>query len=221
MVVGPLKREECKTGDYCNMARYTGPRLKICRRLEFPAFESPKFGNPRKNYPPGQHGMSRRRKLSNYGVQLREKQRMKYLYEVLEKQFRNYYKKAQRKAGPTGENLVVMLESRLDNTIYRMGFAPTRRSARQLVVHKHFLVNNKIVNIPSCQLKPGDEISVRDKSKKMEIFQESVRRIKGDNPTEWLSLNKAKLSGNFLSIPERSQVEEPFDEQLVIELYSK
>ncbi|MBJ48507.1 MAG: 30S ribosomal protein S4 [Candidatus Marinimicrobia bacterium] len=203
------------------MARYTGPRSKICRRLEFAAFESPKFGNPRKNYPPGQHGMSRRRKLSNYGIQLREKQRMKYLYEVLEKQFRNYYKKAQSKSGPTGENLVILLESRLDNSIYRMGLASTRRSARQLVVHKHFLVNNRVVNIPSFQLSPGDVVSVRDKSKKMEVFQESLRRIKGDNPTDWLSLNKAKLSGSFISYPERAQVEEPFDEQLVIELYSK
>ena len=203
------------------MARYRGSRSKICRRLEFAAFESPKFGNPRKNYAPGQHGMSRRRKLSNYGVQLREKQRMKYLYEVLEKQFRNYYKKASKKAGPTGENLVSMLESRLDNTIYRLGFAPTRRSARQLVVHKHFLVNNKVVNIPSFSLKVDDVITVRDKSKKMEVFHNSMRRIKDDNPTDWLSLNKAKLSGVFLSVPERSQVDEPFDEQLVIELYSK
>tara|TARA_Y100001970_G_scaffold81851_1_gene103668 strand:+ start:819 stop:1430 length:612 start_codon:yes stop_codon:yes gene_type:complete len=203
------------------MARYRGSRSKICRRLEFAAFESPKFGNPRKNYVPGQHGMARRRKMSNYGIQLREKQRMKYLYEVLEKQFRNYYKKANKKAGPTGENLVGMLESRLDNTVYRLGLAPTRRSARQLVVHKHFLVNNKVVNIPSFQLKADDVISVRDKSKKMEIFHNSMRRIKDDNPTEWLSLNKAKLLGTFLNVPERAQVEEPFDEQLVIELYSK
>tara|TARA_Y100001968_G_scaffold328324_1_gene375261 strand:- start:280 stop:891 length:612 start_codon:yes stop_codon:yes gene_type:complete len=203
------------------MARYRGSRSKICRRLEFAAFESPKFGNPRKNYAPGQHGMARRRKMSNYGVQLREKQRMKYLYEVLEKQFRNYYKKANKKAGPTGENLVAMLESRLDNTVYRLGFAPTRRSARQLVVHKHFLVNNKVVNIPSFSLKADDVVTVRDKSKKMEIFHNSMRRIKDDNPTEWLSLNKAKLSGTFLSEPERAQINEPFNEQLVIELYSK
>ena len=203
------------------MARYRGPRARICRRLDFPVFESPKFSSIRKNYPPGQHGDSRRSKLSNYGIQLREKQRMKYLYEVLEKQFRNYYKKASKKAGPTGENLVSMLESRLDNTIYRLGFAPTRRSARQLVVHKHFLVNNKVVNIPSFSLKVDDVITVRDKSKKMEVFHNSMRRIKDDNPTDWLSLNKAKLSGVFLSVPERSQIDEPFDEQLVIELYSK
>jgi len=203
------------------MARYRGSRSKICRRLEFAAFESPKFGNPRKNYVPGQHGMARRRKMSNYGIQLREKQRMKYLYEVLEKQFRNYYTKANKKIGPTGENLVGMLESRLDNTVYRLGLASTRRSARQLVVHKHFLVNNKVVNIPSFQLKADDIVSVRDKSKKMEVFHNSMRRIKDDNPTDWLSLNKAKLSGVFLNVPERSQVDEPFDEQLVIELYSK
>ena len=203
------------------MARYRGSRSKICRRLEFAAFESPKFGNPRKNYVPGQHGMARRRKMSNYGIQLREKQRMKYLYEVLEKQFRNYYKKANKKIGPTGENLVGMLESRLDNTVYRLGLASTRRSARQLVVHKHFLVNNKVVNIPSFQLKADDIVSVRDKSKKMEVFHNSMRRIKDDNPTDWLSLNKAKLIGTFDEAPERSQVEEPFDEQLVIELYSK
>ena len=203
------------------MARYTGPRLKICRRLEFAAFESPKFGNPRKNYPPGQHGMSRRRKLSNYGIQLREKQRMKYLYEILEKQFRNYYKKAQHKVGPTGENLVILLESRLDNTIYRMGFAPTRRSARQMVVHKHFLVNNKIVNIPSYLLTDGDIIQVRDKSKRFAIFQESMRRIQGDNPTAWLTIDKSKLNGTFNDFPKRDEIPEPVNEQLVVELYSK
>ena len=130
------------------MARFRGSRSKICRRLEFAAFESPKFGNLRKNYAPGQQGQSRRRKVSNYGLQLREKQRMKYLYEVLEKQFRNYYKKAQNKSGPSGDNLVILLESRLDNTIYRLGFAPTRRAARQLVVHKHFLVNKlRLLNV--------------------------------------------------------------------------
>ncbi|MDP6570532.1 MAG: 30S ribosomal protein S4, partial [Candidatus Marinimicrobia bacterium] len=144
------------------MARYTGPRARICRRLEFPVFESPKFGNIRKSYPPGQHGQGRRGKLSNYGIQLREKQRIKYLYGVLEKQFRNYFKKAVSKLGPTGHNLLIMLESRLDNTVYRLGLAPTRSSARQLVNHKHFLVNNRIVNIPSFSLSPGDVIQVRD-----------------------------------------------------------
>ena len=148
------------------MARYTGPRARICRRLEFPAFESSKFSSIRKNYPPGQHGNGRRGKLSNYGIQLREKQRIKYLYGILEKQFRNYFKKAVSKDGATGDNLLIMLESRLDNTVYRLGLASTRRAARQLVSHKHLLVNNKIVNIPSCLLTTGDVIQVRDKSKK-------------------------------------------------------
>ena len=203
------------------MARYTGPRSRVCRRLEFPVFESPKFSNPRKNYPPGQHGMSRRRKLSNYGIQLREKQRLKYMYGLLEKQFRNYFKKAQAKDGPTGHNLLIMLESRLDNTIYRLGLAPTRRSARQLVSHKHFMVNNRVVNIPSFQLKVDDVIQVRDKSKKMDLFQDSLRKVQGDNPMEWLQIDKAGLRGVFLSSPERDQIIEPLNEQLVVELYSK
>ena len=203
------------------MARYTGPRARVCRRLEFPVFESTKFGNPRKNYPPGQHGNSRRRKLSNYGVQLREKQRMKYLYGLLEKQFRNYFKKSQSKNGPTGHNLLIMLESRLDNTVFRLGFASTRRAARQLVSHKHFIVNNKIVNIPSFQLKEGDVVSVRDKSKKMNLFQNSLRKLQGDNPMPWLEVDKAKLKGKILSIPERDEITEPLNEQLVVELYSK
>ena len=203
------------------MARYTGPRARVCRRLEFPVFESPKFSNPRKNYPPGQHGDSRRRKLSNYGIQLREKQRMKYMYGLLEKQFRNYFKKSQSRTGPTGQNLLAMLESRLDNTIFRLGLALTRRGARQLVSHKHFLVNNRVVNIPSFQLKPNDIIQVREKSRKMELFQNSLRRIQGDNPMPWLEIDKAKLVGKFLSIPARDEIDEPLNEQLVVELYSK
>ena len=203
------------------MARYKGPRARICRRLEFPAFESPKFSNLRKSYVPGQHGQSRRSKLSNYGIQLREKQRIKYLYGVLEKQFRNYFKKAQSKNGPTGHNLLQMLESRLDNTVFRLGLAPTRRSARQLVNHKHFLVNNKVVNIPSFLLQAGDIISVRDKSKKLELFQESMKRIQADNVIPWLTLDKAKLVGIFDEVPDREQISEPVNEQLVVELYSK
>jgi len=203
------------------MARYTGPRSKICRRLDFPAFESPKFASIRKNYAPGQHGQGFRRKLSNYGIQLREKQRIKYLYGVLEKQFRNYFKKASKKVGPTGHNLLIFLESRLDNTVYRLGMAPTRRAARQLVSHKHFLVNNKIVNIPSYSLKEGDVIQVRDKSKKMDIFHSSLKNISNDNPMPWLSVDKSKLSGEFNCSPSRDEILEPIDEQLVVELYSK
>ncbi len=203
------------------MAKYNGPRARVCRRLEFPVFESPKFTSIRKNYIPGQHGQSRRSKLSNYGIQLREKQRIKYLYGVLEKQFRTYFKKAQNKMGPTGHNLLIMLESRLDNTVYRLGLAPTRRSARQLVSHKHFLVNNRATNIPSFQLKSGDVIQVRNKSKKLELFQESMRRVQGDNPAPWLTLDKAKLKGSFDTLPERDEIPEPVNEQLVVELYSK
>ena len=204
------------------MARYKGPRARICRRLEYPVFESPKFGTIRKNYPPGQHGPNKRRtKLSNYGIQLREKQRIKYLYGVLEKQFRNYFKKASSKKGPTGYNLIIMLESRLDNTIYRLGLAPTRSAARQLISHKHFLVNNKVVNIPSYLLSDGDIIQVRDKSKRFRIFQDSMRRIQGDNPVPWLSIDKSKLNGIFNNFPERDEIPELFNEQLVVELYSK
>jgi len=203
------------------MARYRGPRARICRRLDFPVFESPKFSSIKKNYPPGQHGDSRRSKLSNYGIQLREKQRIKYLYGVLEKQFRNYFKKAVIKDGPTGDNLLIMLESRLDNTIYRLGLANTRSAARQIVTHKHILVNNRVVNIPSYNLSSGDLIKVRDKSKKNVVFQESMRRIQGDNPMPWLLLDKSKLEGVFEQKPDRDQITEPVNEQLVVELYSK
>ena len=203
------------------MARYRGPRARICRRLEFPVFESDKFSAIRKNYPPGQHGQSRRRKLSNYGVQLREKQRIKYLYGILEKQFRNYFKKANNKSGATGDNLLISLESRLDNTVYRLGLANTRSAARQLVSHKHFLVNNKVVNIPSYSLSDGDVIEVRSKSKKNDIFLNSMRRIKSDNPMPWLTLDKSKLMGTFDKVPTRDEISEPLNEQLVVELYSK
>ena len=203
------------------MARYTGPRSRVCRRLDFPVFESEKFANPRKKYIPGQHGPSSRIKLGNYGIQLREKQRMKYLYGILEKQFRGYFKKAQNKTGSTGHILFQLLESRLDNTVYRLGLCPTRRSARQLVSHRHFLVNDRIVNIPSYQLKPGDSIKVREKSKKIPIFQDSIRIVQGDNPMPWLTLDKAKLLGLFNEAPKREDIIEPINEQLVVELYSK
>jgi len=203
------------------MARYRGPRSRKCRRLDFPVFESPKFSNLRKNYIPGQHGPSQRIKLSNYGIQLREKQRIKYLYGVLEKQFRNYFKKAASKKGATGSNLLVMLESRLDNTIYRLGLAPTRRSARQLVVHKHIMVNDITVNIPSYSLKSGDIIQVREKSRKLQVFHDSMRKVNSDNPTPWLKIDKAQMKGHFESSPDREQITEPINEQLVVELYSK
>ena len=203
------------------MAKYLGPRGKIVRRLDYPVFESPKFGSPRKSYPPGQHGSSLRRKVSNYGLQLREKQRMKHLYSVLERQFRNYFRKAATQEGPTGHNLFILLESRLDNTIYRLGLAPTRRAARQLVSHKHFMVNDRVVNIPSYVLKPGDMIKVREKSRKLEIFYNAMRRITDDNQMPWLQLDKAKLTGVFQARPQRNEIPEEVNEQLVVELYSK
>ena len=203
------------------MARYKGPRARICRRLGYPVFESPKFGNIRKNYAPGQHGQNSRGKLSNYGIQLREKQRIKYLYGVLEKQFRGYFKKAASKSGATGHNLLIMLESRLDNTLYRLGLAPTRRSARQIVVHKHVMVNDRCVNIPSYSLKAGDVIQVRERSRKLQLFHDSMRRINSENPMPWLRIDKAQMTGHFESSPEREQIVEPLNEQLVVELYSK
>jgi small subunit ribosomal protein S4 len=202
------------------MARHLGPRGKIVRRLEYPVFESPKFASPKKNYPPGQHGSSLR-KASTYGLQLREKQRMKHLYGLLERQFRGYFKKAAAQDGPTGPNLLVMLESRLDNTVYRIGFAPTRRAARQLIGHKHLMVNDHTVNIPSYQLMPGDVVKVREKSKKLEIIHNAMRRITEESQMPWLDLDKAKLTGVFLAKPQRDEIPEQVNEQLVVELYSK
>ena len=203
------------------MARYTGPRARICRRLDFPVFESPKFSSIRKNYPPGQHGDSRRSKLSNYGLQLQEKQKIKFMYGLLEKQFRLNFERAEKMKGETGTNMLQLLESRLDNVVYRLGFAPSRPAARQLVSHKHFLVNKSIVNIPSYLLKPGDEIEVRQKSRKMDIVIESMRRIKGDMDLSWLGLDKAKMKGTFQMVPDRDEMKLTVNEQLVVELYSK
>lgn len=203
------------------MAKYLGPRGKLVRRLDYPVFESSKFASPKRNYPPGQHGNILRRKVSTYGLQLREKQRMKQLYGLLERQFRNYFRKAAAQGGPTGHNLLAMLESRLDNTLYRLGFAPTRRAARQMVNHRHFQVNDRVVNIPSYQLKPGDVIKVRDKSKKLDIIHNAMRRITNDNQMPWLDLDKAKLTGTFLAWPQRDEIPEEVNEQHVVELYSR
>ena len=205
------------------MAKSSVPKGKLVRKFGENIFGNPKYDNllNKKPYTPGQHGPNRRRRLSNYGVQLREKQRIKYLYGVLEKQFRNYFKKALNRDGATGDNLLISLESRLDNTVYRLGFANTRSAARQLVSHKHFLVNNKVVNIPSYDLSEGDVIEVRSKSKKNDIFLNSMRRIKSDNPMSWLTLDKSKLRGAFDKVPTREEISEPLNEQLVVELYSK
>ena len=205
------------------MAKTRQSRGKLVRKFGENIFGNPKYDRllNRKPYGPGQHAQSRRPKISKYGTQLKEKQKIKFMYGLLEKQFRITFKKAEKLKGETGTNMLQLLESRLDNVVYRLGFAPTRPAARQLVNHKHFLVNGRFVNIPSFIIKPGDEISVRDKSKKMDIILNSIRMIKGDIDLPWLDLDKAKMLGVFNSIPERDQMNLTINEQLVVELYSK
>ena len=205
------------------MAKINIPRGKLVRKFGENIFGNPKFDRllNRKPYGPGQHAQTRRGKISNYGTQLQEKQKIKFMYGLLEKQFRITFKKAEKLKGETGTNMLQLLESRLDNVVFKLGFAPTRPSARQLVSHKHFLVNGIAVNIPSYTLKPGDSISVRDRSKKMDIILDSIRTIKGDIGISWLDLDKAKMTGIFLNVPERDQMNLTVNEQLVVELYSK
>lgn len=205
------------------MAKYQGNRGKIVRKFGENIFGNAKYDRilNRKPYAPGQHGQTHRRRLSNYGVQLREKQKIKLMYGVLERQFRNYFKKAEKLSGETGTNLLQLLERRLDNVVYRIGLAPSRPAARQLVNHGHFLVNGRKVNIPSYLVSPGDVIQVRDRSKKMDTIIESMKRIKGDIDLPWLELDKAKMQGSFLAVPERDQMNLTVNEQLVVELYSK
>jgi len=205
------------------MAKPSRIRGKLVRKFGVNVFGNPKYDRllNRKSYAPGQHGQTRRRRLSNYGVQLQEKQKIKSMYGLLEKQFRNYFTKAEKMSGETGTNLLQMIESRLDNIVYRISFAPTRPAARQLVNHGHFLVNDKRVNIPSYILKSGDKIQVREKSKKMDIILDSMKRIKGDIDLPWLELDKGKMQGSFLGMPERDQIDQTIKEQLVVELYSK
>ncbi len=205
------------------MAKTNQPRGKLVRKFGENIFGNPKYDKllNRKPYGPGQHAQSRRGKISNYGTQLQEKQKIKFMYGLLEKQFRITFKKAEKLKGETGTNMLQLLESRLDNVVFRLGFAPTRPSARQLVSHKHFLVNGIIVNIPSYILKSGDKITVRDKSKKLDIILDSVSIIKGDIDLPWLDLDKAKMTGTFLNVPERDQMNLTVNEQLVVELYSK
>lgn len=208
------------------MARYTGPSCKLCRREKQKLFlkgtkcHSENCAVEKKNYAPGQHGLGRRAKFSEYGVQLREKQKVKRIYGLLETQFRNLYEKASRQKGITGENLVKLLESRFDNTVYRLGFAPSRKAARQLVKHKHFTVNGRTVDIPSYKLVAGDEIAVRDRSKKLDFIHGSLGRAK-DGVYNWLAIDKAALKGTFLNVPERADVPLNANEQLIVELYSK
>jgi len=205
------------------MAKSQTTKGKIVRKFGENIFGNPKYDRllNRKPYAPGQHGQGRRSKLSNYGTQLREKQKIKFMYGLLEKQFRLNFVKADKMKGETGTNMLQLLESRLDNVAFRLGFAPSRPAARQLVSHKHFLVNNKVVNIPSYIVKQGDVIEVRDKSKKMDVILESMRRIKGDMDLSWLELDKAKLRGTFIAVPARDEMQLTVNEQLVVELYSK
>lgn len=203
------------------MARYTGPKTKKSR-----AFGESIYGNDksfeRKKYPPGQHGNSRRRKQkSDYAQQLMEKQKAKYTYGVLERQFRNLFEKANGKSGVTGEILLQYLEARLDNTIFRLGLAPTRRAARQLVSHRHVIVNGVITNVPSCQLRPGDVVAVRGKSQGLEVVRDAVESKSNVRNYGWLEFNPDKMQGKFLEYPEREQIPEKINEQLIVELYSK
>jgi small subunit ribosomal protein S4 len=202
------------------MARYTGPRTKIARKFGEPIFGPDKVLE-KKNYPPGMHGnMRRRKKTSEYGVQLQEKQKAKYTYGVLERQFLNLFKRASRSKGITGEALLKLLESRLDNVVYRMGIGPTRAGARQLVSHRHITVNGNVVNIPSYIVKAGDFVGVREKSKSLEAITESLNNSRR-NAYSWLEWDSEKMTGRFLNMPEREDIPENIKEQLIVELYSK
>lgn len=201
------------------MARYTGPKSKIARRFREPIFGADK-ALERKNYPPGAHGPNKRRgKQSEYAIQLLEKQKAKYTYGILEKQFSNLFKKASRMKGITGEILLTLCESRLDNTVFRLGLSKTRSGARQLVSHRHITVNGGLVNIPSYQLKEGDIVSIREKSKSLEVISDSLSG--NDQKFDWLDWNNQAMEGKFLSSPTREMIPENIKEQLIVELYSK
>ncbi len=208
------------------MARYKDSVCKLCRRerqklyLKGQKCYTDKCPVEIRAYPPGQHGQSRRTKVSEYGVQLREKQKIKRIYGLLETQFENYFDRAIKIKGITGENLVKILESRLDNVVYRLGFAGSRKQARQLIRHRHVLVNDKLVDIPSFNLSAGDIIRIKDKSKKLDMVHNTLKRVK-EGTYSWLSIDKASLSGTFVQVPERTDVPLNANEQLVVELYSK
>lgn len=199
------------------MARYTGPKAKIARKFGEPIYGTIKS---KKNYPPGQHGNSHRRKTSEYGIQLREKQKAKYTYGVLERQFRNLFEKASRMKGVKGEVLIQLLEQRLDNVVYRLGIAKTRDAARQLVSHRHIVVDGKVVNIPSFSVQPGQVVGVRERSKSLEVISDSVSAA-SHTKYAWLEWDKSSMSGKFLHIPQRADIPENIKEQLIVELYSK
>jgi small subunit ribosomal protein S4 len=202
------------------MARYRGPKTKIARKFSDPIFGTDKSFE-KKNYPPGMHGNNkRRRKASEYGIQLKEKQKAKYTYGVLEKQFRNMFDKASRSKGVTGEVLLQLLESRLDNVVYRLGLSNTRDGGRQLVTHRHITVNGEIVNIPSYTLKPGETIGVRERSKSLEVITDALSTARYGS-SSWLEFDEASMTGKFLNRPEREEIPENIKEQLIVELYSK
>lgn len=201
------------------MARYKGPKQKIARRFKEPIF-GPSSALERKPYGPGQHGRSRYTRKSEYAIQLDEKQKAKYTYGLLERQFRNLYEKANRQEGVTGEVFLQLLESRLDNVVYRLGFARTRRQARQLTSHKHIVVNGQVVNIPSYQVKPGDVISIRPKSKDIDLITEALQSY-STNKYKWLETDKKSKTGKFLNVPVIEEIPENINVQLIIELYSK
>ena len=201
------------------MARYTGPKTKIARKFGEPIYGPDKVLS-KKNYPPGQHGLNRRRKTSEYGLQLKEKQKAKYTYGVLERQFRNLFEKAARKKGITGEVLLQMLECRLDNIVYRLGMAPSRPAARQLVLHKHVTVNGKVVNIPSYNVMPGDVVAVREKAKSLEVILDSLAGF-NHSKYAWIEWDESIKGGKLLHVPAREDIPEPIKEQLIVELYSK
>lgn len=209
------------------MARYVDASCKMCRREKQKLFLkgtkcfTEKCPLERRNYAPGQHGQNRRARISEYGIQLREKQKVRRQYGLLETQFRNYFERASKATGRTGDMLVKMLERRFDNVVYRMGLAPSRKAARQLVIHRHFMINNQVVDIPSYLLNPGDVIQVRDKSKKLELIHASMKRMKDSAMLPWLSLDKASMAGTFLNVPERADIPLNANEQLIVELYSK
>lgn len=201
------------------MARYIGPSTKIARKFGEPIF-GPDKSFERKNYPPGQHGLAKKRKKSSeYGVQLKEKQKVKYTYGVLERQFRNLYEKAAKMKGKKGENLLLLLESRIDNLVYRLGIAPSRAAARQLVTHGHIVLNGELCSIPSTIVKPGEIIGVRERSKSLEVVQASV--ASAANRYSWLEWDAARVAGKYLNLPERTEIPETINEQLIVELYSK
>ncbi len=205
------------------MARYTGPKAKLCRKFGENLFGVAKYDKilEKRKFPAGQHGKNMRRKLSDYGVHLREKQKLRLTYCLLEKQFRNYYFKAEKMAGVTGDNLMQMLERRMDNVVYRMGFAVTRMQARQFVTHGHFLVNGKKVDIPSLLVKPGDIVEIREKSRSNSMINECMERTAATSPYSWLTIDKENKRGQFLAIPAATEIPTNVDIRLIVEFYSK